>query len=77
MWELRSCSSRVSHCLDDGQHPVLLLVALDLGQLPLAGHGNAPLAVLWSEGEKHCPSVEEQWDIHRGQGLPKPLIEAG
>lgn len=42
------------------KHPVLPLVALDLGQLPLGGQGSVPGPVLWVEGEEHRPSVEEQ-----------------
>lgn len=57
MWELRSCSSQVSHW----QHPVLSLVALGLVLLPFQGQGNTLFPVFWSK----LPSVEEQWGTWR------------
>lgn len=76
---LRSCSSQVNHCLNDGQHPILTLVALGGRGLPLEGQGTVPLplTVLWSESGKHCPSVEEQWGTHKAQAVPKPLLVGG
>lgn len=73
MWELRSCSSQVSHW----QHPVLTLVALGPGTVALMRPGSSLFLVFWSEGEKPGPSVEEQWGTEARHFPSLCWLEAG